>query len=361
MKPKTITIAGAGPAGLAAAIVLARRGHAVRVFERSRRAGSRFNDDLQGLENWTTAGNCLDELRGFGIEPTWWQRPFCGADLYNAALRRTQVQSRRPLFYMVRRGAACAGSLDNALVQQAQAAGAEVCFGQRADPAAVQVFAGGPSGRPTAVVRGLTFRTNRPDLACTILSQHLAPQGYVYFLVAGGQATLAVVLLHNFAQSTARLAQAVATVQQLYGVQLPADARRWGGYAGFSIPASAVQQGVLQVGEAAGFQDALFGFGIRTAMVSGALAAVALDEASDYDRAWRTRLGPQLQASRINRAVFQRFGFAGQALWHLMRAAPRGDQVLRLLYGGSALHRVAWPWAWLHGRTPPAEALPASA
>ena len=275
MRHKTTTIAGAGPAVLAAASVLARRGHAVRVLDRSQRAGGRFNDDVQGLENWTISADFLDGLRGFGIEPTWWQRPFSGADLYNAALRRTQAQSRRPLFYRPQRAAACAGSLHNALLQQAQAAGVEVCFGQRACPAAVQVFAAGPSGRATAVVRGLTFRTNRPDLACTILPRHLAPQGNVYFLVADGQATLAVVLLHRFSQSTARLAQAVATVQQLDGVQLPADARRWGGYAGFSIPASAVQQGALLVGEAAGFQDVLFGFGIRTAMVSGALPRLA--------------------------------------------------------------------------------------
>lgn len=57
-----MTIAGAGPAGLAAAIVLARRGHAVTVFERSACVGSRFHDDLQDIENGSTDADALTPL-----------------------------------------------------------------------------------------------------------------------------------------------------------------------------------------------------------------------------------------------------------------------------------------------------------
>jgi len=292
MSTQTVDIAGAGPAGLAAAIVLARRAHAVRVFERSRNPGSRFNDDLQGLENWSLQEHCLDELRAFGIQPTWWYRPSSGGELYDASLRRGNVRSPRPLFYYVRRGAACHDSLDNALLRQAQAAGVEICLERKADLAAVQVFAGGRSGRPMAVVRGLTFRTDRPDIACTILSESLAPKGYVYFLVAEGQATLATVLLRRFGESNARLDQAVETIERLYGFRVPSEASRGGGYACFSIPQSCIHSGTLVVGEAAGFQDALFGFGIRSAMVSGALAGIAIAEGRDYDEAWRTRILP---------------------------------------------------------------------
>jgi len=62
-----VTIVGAGPAGLACAIVLARAGRAVIVREWHKTVGSRFHGDFQGLENWSDRVDILDELRGAGI------------------------------------------------------------------------------------------------------------------------------------------------------------------------------------------------------------------------------------------------------------------------------------------------------
>lgn len=51
MQNGPINIVGAGPAGLAAAITLARAGRAVIVHEAQAEVGYRFQRDLQGLEN----------------------------------------------------------------------------------------------------------------------------------------------------------------------------------------------------------------------------------------------------------------------------------------------------------------------
>lgn len=54
-----IRIAGAGPAGIASAITLARIGWRVVVHEAQREVGSRFQGDLQGLESqcvWCRCG-----------------------------------------------------------------------------------------------------------------------------------------------------------------------------------------------------------------------------------------------------------------------------------------------------------------
>ena len=64
----TIHISSAGPAGLAAAITAARAGQPVVVYEQRQDVGGRFHDDFQGLENWTTDGDVLEELASFGIE-----------------------------------------------------------------------------------------------------------------------------------------------------------------------------------------------------------------------------------------------------------------------------------------------------
>jgi len=56
-------IAGAGPAGLTAAIVLAQAGKRVIVHEAKASVGNRFGGDFQGLENWTTHDDVLAVMK----------------------------------------------------------------------------------------------------------------------------------------------------------------------------------------------------------------------------------------------------------------------------------------------------------
>ena len=51
---KEIEIIGAGPAGLVAAINLAKADYKVAVYEEKPDVGHRFHGDFQGLENWSS-------------------------------------------------------------------------------------------------------------------------------------------------------------------------------------------------------------------------------------------------------------------------------------------------------------------
>ena len=53
MSHDSIHIAGAGLAGLSAAIGLAQRGHRVEVFEKNADSGAARHSDWDAIENWT--------------------------------------------------------------------------------------------------------------------------------------------------------------------------------------------------------------------------------------------------------------------------------------------------------------------
>ena len=101
---QTIHIVGAGPAGLTAAIVAAAGGSRVIVHEREARVGCRFHGDFQGIENWTTQVDALEDLALHGIEPSFEHAPFREAVFFDPEGRETVCRSDQPLFYLVRRG-----------------------------------------------------------------------------------------------------------------------------------------------------------------------------------------------------------------------------------------------------------------
>lgn len=70
IKQKTISIAGAGPAGLTAAINLARAGYDVVVHEQHSDVGMCFSEDFQAIENWSSDEDLLATLAELAPSPT---------------------------------------------------------------------------------------------------------------------------------------------------------------------------------------------------------------------------------------------------------------------------------------------------
>src|SRR3990172_11329410 len=100
-----VTVVGAGPAGLACAIALARAGRHVVVREWHSHVGARFRGDFQGLENWSDARDVLDELAAAGIKAAFDHHPVSEATAYDSRGMSYRLQSPQPLYYLVRRGA----------------------------------------------------------------------------------------------------------------------------------------------------------------------------------------------------------------------------------------------------------------
>ena len=306
-----IEIAGAGPAGLAAALAITTAGRDARIYERRSEVGSRFHGDFQGLENWTTEMDVLDEISALGITTDFEHTPFYEVLGFDPDGVPHRFHSQKPLFYLVHRGSK-EGSLDVALQHQAMAAGVELRFNEpvRHLPNG-GVVTEGPH-RADVIAAGYLFETDMADGAYAAVSDRLAPKGYAYLIVHAGQGTLASCLFDDFHNEHQYVERSLEFFSDKLGVRMQ-NPRRFGGSGNFSLPQRAHKGNLLYAGEAAGFQDPLFGFGIRWALLSGALAGTALaaNQPQRYQRDWKHRLRAYHQTAATNRWFYDRLGDRG--------------------------------------------------
>ena len=301
---KVIRIIGAGPAGLTAAINLAKNDYKVIVYEKNADVGMRFHDDFQGLENWSMEEDVLTSLETMSIKASFFYRPIHKGLLYGPS-SKVQIESSKPLFYLIRRGKSH-DTLDYSLKEQALSLGVKIMFNTCAGEKDGEIIAIGPK-KVCGIAIGMNFETDLEDSATVIFDDTVAPKGYAYLLVAERKATLASVLYKNFDEANQFLGKSLERFKSILSFKIK-NPTKFGGYGSFSIPRSAMQGGRMYVGESSGFQDFLFGFGIKYAIVSGYLSAKSIIEKVDYDTLWKKHFLQQLQASLSNRILYELLG-----------------------------------------------------
>jgi flavin-dependent dehydrogenase len=341
-------ILGAGPSGLAAAITLDRAGHNVDVYERRRDCGVRFGGDLQGLENWSTDRDVLDELRAGGVDVDFHCAPISRAIQTNGE-RESWLGFDRPGLYLVKRGTA-PDTLDQSLKRQALAAGARIHFDESIDRSAADILATGPRGRSIfAVDRGIVFDTDAPDYAVVLMNDDAAPKGYAYLLITNGYGCLCTMLFEDFSSVHRRLAYTRRVFASRYGVSIRNE-RPVGGIGHFALRRTFHDGRSLHVGEAAGLQDFLWGFGIRSAIRSGVAAARCLLDEKDWNAEAAEQFGRSLKASVVNRFLFENLRFGRYSLLMGLFELGGPAALLRSLSGLNGLQRLLFPAARSYAR-----------
>lgn len=338
-----IRVLGAGPAGLAAAIVLARAGHSVEVFERRNDCGARFGGDLQGLETFSDGTSVLDELRDAGITIDFFHKPFERGFQYNG--RRADLHEfGAPAFYLVRRGT-MADAIDQSLKRQALAAGVSLRFGTTLPEAHADILATGPRGqRPYAVCKGVVFRTDAPDVAVALLDDAAGYKGYSYLLVSDGEGCLCTSLWADFDRVSHCLAEARRVLLARWPMTVQ-DERSVGGLVHFSGRPRWREGAALVVGEAAGLQDFLWAFGLRAALRSGVLAARSLVHGFDYAVAAEQVFRPLVRGGIVNRFLWE-MGRVGRYAAPMAALRWRGaGRLMREFYSYNRMQRLLFPLA----------------
>ncbi|MEO6487220.1 MAG: NAD(P)/FAD-dependent oxidoreductase [Thermoanaerobaculia bacterium] len=314
-----IRVAGAGPSGLAAAITLARAGRKVEVHEAKPDVGRRFIGDLQIIEGASETESVPAFLDRIGIERNFYFRPATAATFYDHRGVSRAIRSKEPFGYFIRRGAEDT-TLDRGLLAQARALGVNVIFNSRLTSA--DIFATGPAA-PDGLAREMTWKTSDPERVEVFFDHKLAPGGYSYMFILDGIATFGCAIVADFKRIDEFFEHSLAAAQRLHSFDIPAETRTGYSYMNFHLKQQATEGSALYVGEAAGFQDYLFGLGIRYALTSGHLAATAILENRNFDELWLGQLGQKQETSLVNRFLYESGGNRGLAIfvWQAARAA----------------------------------------
>lgn len=344
-----VHIIGAGPAGLVAAIHLSKNGYKVKIHEMKGDVGTRFNGDFQGIENWSSHEDAHEFLASIGVAINFRFAPYRNGEYFDSAAKKYQVRTSRPLFYLVERGTN-EWSLDQGLKRQAQEAGVHIEWNSRLAkvPDGQVIISTGPKAAD-AIAKGIVFNTTHKNYYAGFLDNDIAPQAYAYLLVNEGRATFATCFFKHFSQTKEYFERALNRLHEVVDIDI-ANPKEFGGYVNFFFNKSLTKDGrVYYVGESAGFQDALWGFGMRYAMLSGYLAARSIIENIPYPDLCKTHIQPKMEASLINRWMFARLGNRGyKAVLNTFLGKEDVIPILLKRYNLSGFNRwVLFPFAKL--------------
>ncbi len=351
VRDRPIHILGAGLSGLTSAILLARGGREVHVYDIRADSGARFAGDFQAIENWTQDEDFFEQMRDWGLDPDGFRSTAMSEiDVVFPDDRTERAHCEGIAFRLVERGTA-EHTIDQGFKRQALDAGVALHYNTRRAPEDCDIVATGPR-QATGVVRGELFRTSQPNQVTLQLNDKLAPGGYTYLIVLDGIGLICTVIMRRQNDADRFLNETLAWYSHHRPDVDREPIRRVGGTGCFAVTRNLTDCSRLYVGEAGGIQDCLWGFGMRWAITSGYLASEALQGRVDYTHAVRTRVRPYQQASLTNRWLLDRMGPRGMSLlarfW--MRDQRRRGEGLSFI---SRLYRPAtWKRALFHWVAP---------
>jgi hypothetical protein len=304
----SIRILGGGISGLTAAINLKKAGIAVEVHERKGHCGKNTND-FQFLENWIFHEDALEILQGLNIQTNFYAKPWHSMEFMSYSLKRCVKRSSQPLMYLVKRGPG-EDTIDHALQKQAMDSNIPIIFRSRLTADEADIIATG-ARKPNYIAMGITFTFDHPDKSILILDDRLSFKAYSYFIVNDKIGEIVSGNPVGRDDHEARFNLAVQKFEDILDFTIGAVIHRFAAPASLFFLESAKINGRYYIGEAAGFQDCLNGFGMMYAFKSGYHASRSIIENDDFDKRWKMDMLKPMKVSRANRRVFEQLSNDG--------------------------------------------------
>ena len=347
MNKKIIKIAGAGIAGLTAAIILSKKGYQVRIYEKNDNVGRRHSGDFQGLMNWGFEEDMLDFMKRIGLEIDFRKFPVKKVLVLGPDNCQSQVESAEPLFYLVHRGNK-KNSFDIFLKELAIKSGAEIIFNRHCDDENVDIIATGPIFRknPDGMALGYNFESDSDDIFIAIFDKEFAHLGYAYCFVTGGQGTIATCNFSNFSEIDNQLEKTINLLKGRFNLDIR-NYQKFSGIENFHLPSGNKKN----IGEAGGFLDALFGFGIRYAILSGQLAAQSIINRENFGELWKKELGGLIKTSISNRFFYFCLGWHSYSYRYFIKRIGKSKNFRKMItgiYKPNLISKLFYPFARLY-------------
>lgn len=318
-------ILGAGPAGLCAAINLARAGEKVTVFEKRADAGMRFHPNLQGIKYIEKPEDFLESV---GVRAKtkfqYFSKVFFGTRGRDIVL---DIGKNKKVPFVERGGK---NSLEYALYGEAEKLGAAFEFNSKAAASSADIIATGGKGCDFAAQGAIFEDTDFPrDHFLAIFDDRYSPKGWYSYIfpISKDEVEFVNCVSQPHVPHLAALTEKALKERKILRDFLSGKKRvaTFGGSGSAKVPRTAFIGGKYYAGEAAGFQDPFMGFGIKYALVSGKLAADAMLHGIDYDAAWRRAILPDMKKDFARRFPLSLFG--DSTVEFFMRKHKNGDTV----------------------------------
>ena len=310
-KQTPIHIAGSGIAGMTAAINLSRRGKTVIIHEKQDCIGGARDGDFEGLENWIFAltvpeffSKCCVDFKALPATPIF------DFNVHLGGLDPVRITSPEPFFYIVSRGAENT-SIDNYMANICRTNKVQFKFGKALAREDADIYAAG-MGRAAAFIRGADIRTDQPDQVHLLLGNAFAPSGYAYLIINGGCGTIATA----YKKDRGKVDPLRASIDYFRDIGLDFTIeKRFASRGSFYLPRFWKRSRTMMIGEAGGYQDYLFGFGMRMAMYSGLAAAHKLCHENSLARSSFRELNLKRKISFANRILYEQLSPSSVRYW----------------------------------------------
>lgn len=299
----TIKILGGGISGLTSAINLKKAGFDVEVHERKTYCGKHTND-FQFLENWTFDGDILDFLKKINIRTDFYFKPIHSIECLSPSFRKYIGRSVKPLMYLVKRGQT-KDSIDKSLENQAKNSKVKILYKSNLKFNEADIVAIGFK-KPTFIATGVKFRLKHPDKSIALLDNNLSLKFYSYFIVNDNIGEITCVNPITIKNHQTRLNLTVKAFEKILNIKIKKIDERFSATVNFNYLDKAKINNQYFIGEAAGFQDCLAGFGMVYAFKSGFLIAKSIIENLDYNTLWKKDFLKQIKISVNNRKLYEK-------------------------------------------------------
>jgi flavin-dependent dehydrogenase len=332
---KSVKILGGGIAGLTAAITLKRAGIAVEVHERKGFCGKHTND-FQFIENWTFEEDALDILQRMYIQTDFYFKPWYSLEIISPSLKTYVGHSTKPLMYLIKRGNG-EDSLDNSLEKQVIQQKVYLVKKSRLKINEADIVATG-SKAPSFIASGIKFPFESPDQSIVLLDDNLSFKAYSYFIVNDNIGEIVSVNPVSRKDHLVRLGLTVERFEKILNFTITNILERFAASGILHFRENSKVNHQYFIGEAAGFQDCFFGFGMLYAFKSGYLAAKSIIENRDYQQLIKDEIIRPIKISAMNRNLFE--NLTNQGYERLIRVLCSRNPIIISLLGGKDVRQI---------------------